>query len=133
MVLRHGIPRQQLLTCHVFLRVCVCACILMSLEPSSSNIVSHRNCTCCAITGLRSVILASGTLSPLPSFAAELQTHFAITLENPHVIQPSQIFVGVLKRGPANTVLNSSFRTRNNPAYLNDLGHAVVNFARLFR
>ena len=40
-----------------------------------------------------------------------------MTLENPHVIKPSQIFVGVLKKGPASTALNSSYTTRNDPAY----------------
>lgn len=39
---------------------------------------------------VRSILLTSGTLSPMASFAAELQLEFPITLENPHVIQPSQ-------------------------------------------
>ena len=30
-------------------------------------------------------------------FAAELQTHFDVTLENPHVIGSDQIFAGVVK------------------------------------
>ena len=34
----------------------------------------------------RSIILTSGTLSPLPSFEAELQLEFKQKLENPHVI-----------------------------------------------
>jgi hypothetical protein len=40
---------------------------------------------------LRSVLLTSGTLSPLESFAHELQLGFKYTLENPHVINPSQV------------------------------------------
>lgn len=40
---------------------------------------------------IRSVLLTSGTLSPLDSFAYELQLPFPITLENPHVIDPSQV------------------------------------------
>lgn len=40
---------------------------------------------------LRSVLLTSGTLSPLDSFAHELQLGFKFTLENPHVIAPSQV------------------------------------------
>ena len=83
--------------------------------------------------GIRSVILASGTLSPLPSFAAEFQTHFAVTLENPHVISHDQIFVGVLQKGPSNYKLNSSYQTRSDPTYQTDLGNAIVNFSRLFR
>ncbi len=41
-------------------------------------------------TGVRSVLLTSGTLSPLASFAAELQVPFRVQLENPHVIAPQQ-------------------------------------------
>lgn len=40
---------------------------------------------------LRSVLLTSGTLSPLDSFAHELQLGFKFTLENPHVINPNQV------------------------------------------
>ena len=36
--------------------------------------------------GVRSVLLASGTLAPLASFAAELSLPFEQRLENPHVI-----------------------------------------------
>lgn len=40
---------------------------------------------------VRSVLLTSGTLAPLDSFAHELQLPFKISLENPHVIDPSQV------------------------------------------
>jgi hypothetical protein len=39
---------------------------------------------------VRSVLLTSGTLAPLESFASELQIPFNVRLENPHIIQPSQ-------------------------------------------
>ena len=39
---------------------------------------------------VRCVLLTSGTLSPLDSFAQELQLEFPISLENPHVIAESQ-------------------------------------------
>ena len=42
-------------------------------------------------TGVRSVLLTSGTLSPLASFAAELQIPFRVQLENPHVIGDEQV------------------------------------------
>lgn len=41
--------------------------------------------------GARCVILTSGTLSPLNSFAAELQVPFPVTLENPHIIGANQV------------------------------------------
>ena len=43
-------------------------------------------------TGVRSVLLTSGTLSPLASFAAELQVPFRVQLENPHVIAREQVW-----------------------------------------
>ena len=45
---------------------------------------------------VRSVLLTSGTLSPLDSFAHELQLPFRISLENPHVIDPSQVSSSLL-------------------------------------
>ena len=41
---------------------------------------------------VRSVLLTSGTLSPLDSFAQELQLEFPLSLENPHVIADSQVY-----------------------------------------
>lgn len=44
-----------------------------------------------AAYAVRSILLTSGTLSPLESFAAELQLEFPIRLQNPHIIAPSQV------------------------------------------
>lgn len=41
---------------------------------------------------VRSILLTSGTLAPMASFAAELQLDFPITLENPHVIDAAQVW-----------------------------------------
>uniref|UniRef100_A0A8C9TRX0 Regulator of telomere elongation helicase 1 n=1 Tax=Scleropages formosus TaxID=113540 RepID=A0A8C9TRX0_SCLFO len=57
--------------------------------------------------GVRSIILTSGTLSPLGSFTAEMQIPFPVSLENPHVIQRDQIFVSVIDKGPDNIQLSS--------------------------
>ncbi|KJE91589.1 DEAH helicase isoform 6, variant [Capsaspora owczarzaki ATCC 30864] len=81
--------------------------------------------------GVRSIILTSGTLSPLASFGAEMQLPFPITLENPHVISKSQLWCGVVSTGPSNCNLNSSFKTRSDESYLTDLGSAIVNYARI--
>jgi len=80
---------------------------------------------------IRSVLLTSGTLSPLSSFANELGIPFDVRLENPHVIDPSQVWVGVVPKGPQGHTLNSSYQTRNSPLYKDDLGNAIVNFARI--
>ncbi|RKO90499.1 hypothetical protein BDK51DRAFT_34964 [Blyttiomyces helicus] len=81
--------------------------------------------------GVRSVILASGTLSPLESFATEMGIPFPIRLENPHVISPSQVFVGVIPRGPTDEPLRSTYDNRGSKKYMADLGNTVVNFARI--
>ena len=46
--------------------------------------------------GVRSILLTSGTLSPMSSFRDDMRLHFNIELENPHVIERSQIWVGSL-------------------------------------
>jgi hypothetical protein len=46
----------------------------------------------------RALILTSGTLTPMDSFASELGTVFHNRLEAPHVIQPEQVWVGCIPR-----------------------------------
>ncbi|XP_039117490.1 regulator of telomere elongation helicase 1 homolog isoform X1 [Dioscorea cayenensis subsp. rotundata] len=81
--------------------------------------------------GVRSIILTSGTLSPLDTFALELNLEFPVRLENPHVISPSQIWVGVVPSGPSSYTFNSSYRNRDSLDYKQELGNAIVNFARI--
>ena len=79
--------------------------------------------------GVRSLLLTSGTLAPLPSLAAELGMPFPVTLENPHVVPDSNVWAAVVRAGPAGTPLSSSFRTRDSPAYKADLGCLVAAVA----
>uniref|UniRef100_A0A804NHJ3 Regulator of telomere elongation helicase 1 homolog n=1 Tax=Zea mays TaxID=4577 RepID=A0A804NHJ3_MAIZE len=72
-----------------------------------------------------------GTLSPLDSLAMELNLEFPVRLENPHVISSDQVWVGVVPVGPSGHALNSSYRTRNTIQYKQELGTAIVNFARI--
>lgn len=81
--------------------------------------------------GVGSVILTSGTLSPLDSFAQELKLEFPVRLENPHVICSSQIWAGVVSAGPSRYTFNSSYRNRDSIEYKQELGNAIVNFARI--
>ncbi|EEC70994.1 hypothetical protein OsI_02661 [Oryza sativa Indica Group] len=81
--------------------------------------------------GVRSIILTSGTLSPLDSLALELNLEFPVRLENPHVIASDQIWVGVVPVGPSGHPLNSSYRTRETLKYKQELGITIVNFARI--
>ncbi|WCJ40717.1 hypothetical protein M5689_021626 [Euphorbia peplus] len=81
--------------------------------------------------GVGSIILTSGTLSPMDSFAYELKLPFPIRLENPHVISSNQIWAGIVKVGPSGRAFNSSYRNRDSLEYKQELGNAVVNFSRL--
>ncbi|KAF7814283.1 regulator of telomere elongation helicase 1-like protein isoform X1 [Senna tora] len=81
--------------------------------------------------GVGSIILTSGTLSPMESFAQELKVDFPIRLENPHVITPNQIWAGVVPVGPSGRTFNSSYRTRDSLEYKQELGNAIVNLARI--
>ena len=42
--------------------------------------------------GVRSILLTSGTLSPLAATAEELCVPMPVRLENPHVVKPSQVW-----------------------------------------
>ncbi|ESO94497.1 hypothetical protein LOTGIDRAFT_118438 [Lottia gigantea] len=81
--------------------------------------------------GVKSIILTSGTLSPISSFTMEMQIPFPVTLENPHVIEEHQVCVCTLKVGPDSYRLNSSYNHRFEPRYLTSLGNAIVNFSRI--
>ena len=84
-----------------------------------------------AQSGARSIILTSGTLSPLNSFAAELGIPFQHQLENSHVIASEQLLVGVVPFGPSGLELTSTFQHRESDKYKAELGSALVNIARL--
>ena len=78
-----------------------------------------------------SFLLASGTLSPMESFSAELGMEFPVRLENPHVIQRSQIWGGVVTSGPSGSVLNSSFRFRDTQEYKTEIGNVILSSAKI--
>ncbi|KNE62267.1 DNA repair helicase (rad3) [Allomyces macrogynus ATCC 38327] len=79
---------------------------------------------------VRSIILASGTLSPMASFAQEMDVPFKHMLENDHVILPSQILVGLVPRGPRELALTSSFQSRGDVSKQVEMGNAVDAIVR---
>ncbi|KAI3786063.1 hypothetical protein L1987_45190 [Smallanthus sonchifolius] len=89
-----------------------------------------------------SIILTSGTLSPMDSFAEELKLKFPVHLENPHVISDNQLWAGIVPVGPSGHPFNSSYKTRDSAEYKLNLGNSIgkfwerviactVNFARI--
>ena len=79
----------------------------------------------------QSIILTSGTLSPLQSTAEEVGIPFSVQLENQHVVNASQVWCGVLATGIDKIPLNSSFKTRSDPKYLNSLGMSVISLIKM--
>uniref|UniRef100_A0A8D0DBW1 Regulator of telomere elongation helicase 1 n=1 Tax=Sander lucioperca TaxID=283035 RepID=A0A8D0DBW1_SANLU len=81
--------------------------------------------------GVRCIILTSGTLSPLSSFTSEMRIKFPVTLENSHVIERDQIFVGIIECGPDGVQLSSAFDRRFVPENMASLGSTVANLSRV--
>uniref|UniRef100_A0A182W5F6 Regulator of telomere elongation helicase 1 homolog n=1 Tax=Anopheles minimus TaxID=112268 RepID=A0A182W5F6_9DIPT len=78
-------------------------------------------------SGARSIILTSGTLAPLKPLISELNMPVAVSLENPHIIDRSQVYVKVISHGPDRVELNSSFKNRSNPEYISSLGRTTLS------
>ncbi|XP_077246888.1 RAD3-like DNA-binding helicase protein isoform X2 [Tasmannia lanceolata] len=73
-----------------------------------------------------SVILTSGTLSPMSSFASELGVQFEACMEAPHVIDvESQLWAAVISNGPGNCPLNASYKTADGYAFQDALGASL--------
>ncbi|XP_049633062.1 regulator of telomere elongation helicase 1 [Suncus etruscus] len=83
------------------------------------------------VRGARTIILTSGTLSPVSSFAQEMQIPFPVCLENSHVIGQHQVWVGIIPRGPDGAQLSSAFEKRFTEECLSSLGKALGNIARV--
>lgn len=79
---------------------------------------------------VRSILITSGTLAPLPSFSMELGLDFPVQLENDHVIQSDQIFVRVVGKGVSGKELSSKFGRRDDPEYVAELGNTLASLCR---
>lgn len=63
-------------------------------------------------THVRSIILTSGTLAPLKPLIAELAIPVAQHLENPHIVNESQVYVKIIGMGPDREQLVSNYKNR---------------------
>ena len=74
----------------------------------------------------RSVVLVSGTLAPLDSFASELGAPFPIRMEAPHCVDvESQVWCGAVGVGFSGTRLSGTFKTSVEFSYQDDLGESL--------
>ncbi|GFN96610.1 fanconi anemia group j protein homolog [Plakobranchus ocellatus] len=74
----------------------------------------------------RSIILTSGTLSPLTSFESELCLDFKIQLEANHVIKDSQVWIGTLGQGPGGGNLQAVYKNLETFTFQDELGGLVL-------
>ncbi|GAQ79169.1 Helicase [Klebsormidium nitens] len=80
----------------------------------------------------RSIVLTSGTLSPMDSFEKELGCKFSVTMEGSHVIDMDrQIWGGAIGVGPNDAVLNASYRSADGAEFQDSLGLAIEECARI--
>ena len=80
---------------------------------------------------VRSILVTSGTLSPLDSYAMELDLPFPNRLENPHIISNDQIHVRVIGKGVSGQLLSSSYGRRQDADYHKELGNTLVSLSRV--
>ncbi|EDV21730.1 uncharacterized protein TRIADDRAFT_30066 [Trichoplax adhaerens] len=78
-----------------------------------------------------SVILTSGTLSPMNSFSSELGLAFSIRLEAAHIINYSQALVATLSEGINGVSLNASYRSAETFAFQDELGNIILEACRI--
>ena len=74
----------------------------------------------------RSIVLTSGTLSPMTSFSSELDVKFPIQLEANHVIDKKQIYISTVSHGPNNVCLNGTFQNTESFGFQVRLKYAIV-------
>lgn len=83
-------------------------------------------------TTARSIVVASGTLTPLDSFAGELGTNFHVCKSLPHIINVGkQLYVGVVTKGPGNEVFDGTFRGSSKYSFQDSLGQALIEYCTL--
>ncbi|XP_058655243.1 Fanconi anemia group J protein isoform X3 [Onychostoma macrolepis] len=77
-------------------------------------------------SSVRSIVLTSGTLSPMGSFSSELGIKFSIQLEANHVINKSQVWVGTVGAGPQGRKLCATFQHAETFAFQDEVGALLL-------
>ncbi|WAR01543.1 FANCJ-like protein [Mya arenaria] len=75
----------------------------------------------------RNVVLSSGTLSPMSTFASELGTEFPIQLEASHIIEDKQVHVAAVGTGPRGGQLQAVYRNMEQFTFQDELGQLIHN------
>lgn len=79
-------------------------------------------------TKSHSVVLTSGTLSPLDSFSTELGAKFPVSLEAPHVVNmQKQVLAGVLSTAPNGMPLKATYQQSGRPEFMDGVGEIILS------
>ncbi|XP_034496339.1 Fanconi anemia group J protein isoform X2 [Ailuropoda melanoleuca] len=73
------------------------------------------------------IVLTSGTLSPMKSFSSELGVTFTIQLEANHVINNSQVWVGTIGSGPKGRNLCATFQHTETFEFQDEVGELLLS------
>uniref|UniRef100_A0A673B8E6 DNA 5'-3' helicase n=1 Tax=Sphaeramia orbicularis TaxID=375764 RepID=A0A673B8E6_9TELE len=80
---------------------------------------------------VHSIVLTSGTLSPMGSFSSELGVKFTIQLEANHVINKSQVWVGTIGAGPQGRKLCATFQHTETYAFQDEVGALLLHICQV--
>uniref|UniRef100_A0A663MCL5 DNA 5'-3' helicase n=1 Tax=Athene cunicularia TaxID=194338 RepID=A0A663MCL5_ATHCN len=79
------------------------------------------------LSDVRTIVLTSGTLSPMDSFSSELGVKFSIQLEANHVIRNSQVWVGTVGAGPNGRKLRATFQHTETFEFQDEVGALLLS------
>ncbi|CAM6101394.1 unnamed protein product [Calypogeia fissa] len=83
-------------------------------------------------TASRSIIVTSGTLAPVESFASELGVLFDVRIEAPHVVDmETQVWAAAVSVGPSEVVLNASYKNAENFLFQDAVGAALLEIFKV--
>ncbi|XP_018556622.1 Fanconi anemia group J protein [Lates calcarifer] len=80
---------------------------------------------------VHSIVLTSGTLSPMGSFSSELGVKFSIQLEASHVINKSQVWVGTVGAGPQGRKLCATFQHAETYTFQDEVGALLLHVCQV--
>ncbi|CAB3408195.1 unnamed protein product [Caenorhabditis bovis] len=75
--------------------------------------------------GVRNVLLASGTLSPIQSFTFNMGLNFGAILENEHALKTVPVVTSVVMKGYRNNI-TGSYANRSNSDYIADVAESLI-------
>jgi len=82
------------------------------------------------LTCARTIVLTSGTLSPMGSFSSELGVAFPIQLEANHVIPEEQTWIRSLSAGPSGRTLLANYQQSETYEFQDEIGELVLRVCK---